>query len=69
MSEVQIKVNGREMNLPAGTDISALLEKLGIGTARVAVERNREIVPKSDYAHTPLEPGDALEIVEFVGGG
>jgi thiamine biosynthesis protein ThiS len=35
----------------------------------VAVERNREIVPKAEYSTTSLAPGDVLEVVEFVGGG
>jgi thiamine biosynthesis protein ThiS len=49
--------------------VAALLERLRIATPRVAVERNREIVPKGEYASTSLAPGDVLEVVEFVGGG
>jgi thiamine biosynthesis protein ThiS len=66
---VRARVNGEERELPEGTTVAALLQQLGIGTARVAVERNREIVPKSEYTTTVVAPGDALEIVEFVGGG
>jgi sulfur carrier protein len=69
MKEIQVTVNGRGMAVPAGTDISSLLESLGVGTGRVAVERNREIVPRAEYTAARLENGDALEIVEFVGGG
>jgi sulfur carrier protein len=47
-------------------DLLAILE---VSTPRVAVERNREILPKANYGSTPLEEGDELEVVEFVGGG
>jgi len=40
-----------------------------VSTPRVAVERNREILPKASYDSTSLEEGDELEVVEFVGGG
>ena len=67
--EVIVKVNGETMRLPQGASIDALLAKLRVSSPRVAVERNREIVPKSEYASTPLAQGDELEVVEFVGGG
>ena len=66
---VRVRVNGEERELPEGATVATLLGDLGIGTPRVAVERNREIVPKAEYASTALQPGDALEVVEFVGGG
>jgi thiamine biosynthesis protein ThiS len=47
----------------------ALLASLGIDRRKVAVERNREIVPKSAFEGVVLAPGDQLEIVQFVGGG
>ena len=67
--QVQVRVNGEELRLPEGASVSALLERLKISTPRVAVERNRQIVPKADYSSTPLKEGDVLEVVEFVGGG
>lgn len=67
--EVRVRVNGDERRFPDGTSIAALLVALGVSTPRVAVERNREIVPKSAYSSTHLREGDALEVVEFVGGG
>jgi len=57
------------MRLPEGSSIASLLEKLSVSAPRVAVERNREIVAKADYASTRLSEGDELEVVEFVGGG
>ncbi len=68
-AEVRVRVNGREMRLPVGASVAALLEKLSVANPRVAVERNREIVPKAEYAATLLGEGDELEVVEFVGGG
>lgn len=70
MSEtVVVRVNGVERRFPSGRTISALLGDLEVSTPRVAVERNREIVPKASYASTLIEEGDELEVVEFVGGG
>jgi thiamine biosynthesis protein ThiS len=68
-AEVRIRINGEERLFPAGTRVSALLGELGVSTPRVAVERNREILPKAKYDSTALEEGDELEVVEFVGGG
>jgi thiamine biosynthesis protein ThiS len=69
MSEVAVRVNGEEIRLPEGASVASVLERLKVSTPRVAVERNREIVPKAEYAETRLAPGDVLEVVEFVGGG
>lgn len=66
---VRVRVNGDARTLPPGTTVSALLGLLGVSTPRVAVERNREILPKASYETTVLEPEDDLEVVEFVGGG
>jgi len=66
---VRVRVNGDERSLGAGTSIAGLLDALGVSTPRVAVERNRAIVPKATYDSTLLEEGDELEVVEFVGGG
>ena len=67
--EVRIRVNGAERSFPGGTSVRDLLSILEVSTPRVAVERNREILPKASYGSTPLEEGDELEVVEFVGGG
>jgi len=68
-AEVAITVNGEAMRLPTGASVADLLEKLKIATPRVAVERNREILPKAQYPGTPLADGDVFEVVELVGGG
>ena len=67
--DLHVRVNGEEVLLPRGASVTALLDRLKVSTPRVAVERNREILPKSSYASTLLEEGDTFEVVEFVGGG
>ena len=52
-----------------GANVALLLESLELAGKRVAVERNGEIVPRSQYGNTPLAEGDQLEIVVAVGGG
>lgn len=63
-----ITLNGEPRRTPADT-IAALVRELELATEKVAVERNGEIVPRSTLENVALEPGDALEIVHFVGGG
>ena len=53
----------------ACTEAAALVAALGLDGRKVAVERNLEIVPRSTYARTPLNDGDRIEIVHFIGGG
>lgn len=53
----------------AGASLGDLIEHLGIKGDRVAVELNREIVSRANWAATVLRDGDQLEIVHFVGGG
>lgn len=65
---MRIQVNGDERDVTA-TTILALVEELGFDVRKVAVERNLAIVPKSLHAQTPLEAGDRIELVQFVGGG
>jgi thiamine biosynthesis protein ThiS len=65
---VAIRINGEERQVAAAT-VAELLASLGLPTQKVAVERNLEIVPRSQYAETRLAAGDAIEIVHFIGGG
>lgn len=62
-------VNGEPASAADSATVEALLEQMGLPQKGVAVERNREIVPKSLYATTRLAEGDRIEIVQFVGGG
>lgn len=66
---MEIVVNGEKRTVADGTTVLSLLSELALSERRVAVERNRAIVRKADFAGTPLREGDAVEIVTFVGGG
>ena len=66
---MQIEVNGERRQVPPGLTVAALLAELGVAPGPVAVERNREIVPRAEHASTTLCEGDQLEVVQFVGGG
>lgn len=64
-----IIVNGEAFEAPLGCSLAALVALMALDTRKLAVERNLEIVPRSQYAATLLHAGDRLEIVHFVGGG
>jgi len=66
---VEIRVNGEVRDVPAGLTVREMVEHLGLGDGPVAIERNRTIVPRAAHGSTPVEPGDVIEIVHFVGGG
>jgi sulfur carrier protein len=66
---IQLSVNGQAKSLEPGANVARLLETLELSGKRVAVEKNGEIVPRSQYLSTRLAEGDALEIVVAVGGG
>ena len=66
---ITILVNGESRSAKAGASVSDLLRELGLEGGRVAIERNLEILPRTKWSDTRLEPGDRYEIVQFVGGG
>jgi thiamine biosynthesis protein ThiS len=66
---LELTLNGERRQLAAPVTLAELLDRLGLDRRKVAVERNREIVPRSQYQATWLATGDALEIVHFIGGG
>jgi thiamine biosynthesis protein ThiS len=66
---MKLFLNGEAIETPEGVTIDELLRQLAMPEKGVAVERNREIVPKSLYSCSLLTEGDRLEIVQFVGGG
>jgi sulfur carrier protein len=65
---MKITINGQEQTSEPIT-LAQLVESLGMKQDRVAVELNRDIVPRAQWAETNLAEGDRLEIVHFVGGG
>ena len=65
---MKLTINGQEQD-SAPVTLAKLVEQLGMKQDRVAVELNRSIVPREQWAETHLAEGDQLEIVHFVGGG
>jgi sulfur carrier protein len=66
---MKIQLNGHEREFSAPLSLSKLVEQLGMKEDRVAVELNRNIVPREMWSQTALSDGDRLEVVHFVGGG
>jgi sulfur carrier protein len=64
-----VVVNGQSRQVPTGTTVRMLIIDLGLDDRPVAVERNRQVIPRAEHASTLLAPGDHLEVVTFVGGG
>ncbi len=66
---MQIKVNGETRELPENSSVKALAEVLALNETQIAIERNREIVPRSRWDEVVLSDEDEIEIVRFIGGG
>jgi sulfur carrier protein len=66
---MQVKLNGEPREIPDSLTVAGLLALLGVKAPRVAVEVNEAVVTKDRYDGHALAPGDAVEIVAFVGGG
>ena len=66
---IGIQLNGEPRRVSAGMTIADMLGELGLDARKVAVERNREIVPRGTFDDVQVSEGDAYEIVHFVGGG
>ena len=68
-NQIVVTVNGEAVQAPQGSSLADLVARMELDIRKLAVERNLEIVPRSQYAATRLQAGDRLEIVHFVGGG
>jgi sulfur carrier protein len=66
---ITISINGSSRQLPSNISIASLIDEMGLSGKRIALERNGEIVPRSQFASSQIEEGDILEIVAAVGGG
>ena len=66
---MNITINGERKEFSEGSNVAQLLESIGIDPRKIAVERNLQLVKRSEYAQTALADGDEIEIVNFVGGG
>lgn len=68
-NSMQIQLNGEPYELPVGQTVAELLVHLELSGRRLAVELNRDIVPRSAHASTELKEGDHVEVVHAIGGG
>jgi thiamine biosynthesis protein ThiS len=68
-NSILIHVNGENRETQPGSTVAALLSQLGLNAARVAIEYNLHILPKTKWGETQIAAGDRFEIVQFVGGG
>ena len=66
---MQVQINGEAREVPDDITVAGLLEHLQIVAARVAVEVNADVVKRADHVNHLIRPGDAIEVVAFVGGG
>jgi sulfur carrier protein len=66
---ITVSINGAVRRLTQTISIATLIEEMGLTGKRIALERNGEIVPRSQFPSQQLEDGDTLEIVAAVGGG
>jgi thiamine biosynthesis protein ThiS len=67
--DCEILLNGDPHHIRAGSTVRDLLDELGLGVERVAVEVDRKIVRRADWDGRNLAPGASVEVVHFVGGG
>ncbi|MBT9590790.1 MAG: sulfur carrier protein ThiS [Thiobacillus sp.] len=66
---MELAINGEPRTFPAPLTLTQLIESLDLAGKRIAIEKNGEIVPRSQHGDTLLASGDRLEIVVAVGGG
>jgi thiamine biosynthesis protein ThiS len=66
---MEIIFNGQCREIQTGISIQELLDQMQLDCMQVVVEHNRNIIPRQRLADTPLNPGDTLEVIHFVGGG
>ena len=66
---MEITLNGASRTIPEQTSASDLIQSLGLADKRLALEINREIVPRSSFEQHMIRPGDSVEIVHAIGGG
>lgn len=66
---MKVTINGEPRDVPENLSVTAMLAHLGIASERVAIERNRDILPRASWQEASVQAGDSFEIVHFVGGG
>jgi sulfur carrier protein len=66
---MEITINGEKVGLSKVITVSNLLDDLNIKREALAVELNKDVLPKAEYDSKVIEDGDIIEIIQFVGGG
>lgn len=66
---MKVTINGESREVPDGLSVAGMLAHLDINGDRVAIERNRDILPRAQWQGTAVAANDSYEIVHFVGGG
>lgn len=66
---IKITINGIDQSYPNPLNVAELLNELGLVGGRIAVEKNKEIIPRSTFDSEMVNAGDRLEIIHFIGGG
>jgi len=66
---MDIIVNGKAREIQDGICIQELLDQMQLDCMQLVVEHNKNIIPRQRLAETPLNNGDTLEVIHFVGGG
>jgi sulfur carrier protein len=66
---MQVIINGESREVPEAITAAQLVDLLELGSKRLAIESNREIVPRSAFETHIFKPGDQIEIVQAIGGG
>ncbi len=66
---MEVVLNGERRRIRDGISVAQLLAELGLNQRRLAVEINREVLPREAFPERRLAPGDVVEIVHFIGGG
>ena len=68
-TKIKIQLNGDAYVIEGDARLTTLIETLKMKPTRIAVELNREVVPRANYSEITLREGDELELINFVGGG
>ena len=67
--KIQIYINGKKKNINVNDNLNNILEDFSIKNKLVAIELNKEVVPKSKYKTKRISQNDRIEILELIGGG
>lgn len=68
-TQIEIILNGESYSLGENTSLAGLVERLGLGKKKYAIEVNQEIIPRSEHHGYSVRAGDRVEIVQAIGGG